>query len=232
MKKPFRSQNKDNIYTTKYIDSDSYIIRFRITTVPPSVIYMGKRLHLVPFVEKVRRCQKCQRFGHVARICRTSDKNAVCQRCGKLVSSHSCNNNVNEACTAEKPSCINCVRHKLPDSAAEHEASSNSCPIFQKQRKLKKIMAYHNVSYSEASSMLESNNYQQPSESHTSLFPPYRVPLPTLEEYIPYALPKSYADAVVRDRNSNFSSIPTVKERGFPISDPQNTINNRLKAMP
>ncbi|XP_029669930.1 uncharacterized protein LOC115239511 isoform X2 [Formica exsecta] len=71
LRKPVRTLNKDNTSSTKFVDSDSYIIRFRTTTVPPSVIYMGKRLHLIPFIEKVRRCQRCQRFGHVAKICRT-----------------------------------------------------------------------------------------------------------------------------------------------------------------
>ncbi|XP_070158964.1 uncharacterized protein [Polyergus mexicanus] len=223
LKKPIRTRDSKNISSTKYTESDTYVVRFRTLSVPPSVIYMGKRCYLTPFIEKVRRCQRCQRFGHVARFCRASDRNAVCQRCGKLVSSHDSSNNVNEPCSAESPSCINCKRHKLPDNETVHEASSNSCPIFQKQRRIKKLMAFHGISQSEAMSMLERADpqSQQAGDNYTRSHP-----LPTLGEFLPYALPKSYAEAVSRNNHaSHFNlSIPSseVSVKRFPsIVKPQ-----------
>lgn len=118
LKRNVRIKLDDNSFTTKYIDSNSYIVRFKSCFSPPSfVIYMGKRLVLEPF--KRLECQKCQRFGYISRICRSSDSNFVCVRCGKNLYTHDA-----EKCIIDKPSCINCKRNKLLD--LEHEASSTS----------------------------------------------------------------------------------------------------------
>lgn len=121
LKKPVRqkSNNNNNNMVTKYVDSESYIVRFRASIVPPSVIYMGKRLVLRPYIQRVRRCDRCHRYGHIAKICRTTDSNAICVRCGKYSSTH--NGDDKSKCTSDKPSCINCIRHKLKDS--EHGLS-------------------------------------------------------------------------------------------------------------
>lgn len=205
LKRSIRSRNIDNTYTVKYIDSDSYLIRFRATQVPPSVIYMGKRLALIPYVQKVIRCLKCQRFGHLTKICRTPDAKAVCKRCGELSNTHK-----NGICQADSPSCINCRRNKLNDLG--HEASDNSCPIFIKQKQIKKTMAYYNISQAEAETLINASPSEVPLEWSR---PPRGVPLSTLRDFLPHNLmlnkqpfSKTYADAIRSPSSTNSSTQP------------------------
>jgi len=172
---------------TKYVDFDSYIVRFRTSIVPPSVIYMGKRLTLRPYIQKVRRCDKCQRFGHIAKICRTTDINAICVRCGKHSSSH--NGDDKSKYTSDKPSCINCLRHKLKDG--EHEASWFKCPIFLQQKEIKRIMAYRGASFSEAVNIMHNSADKLDNCSVNS----FAAPLPTLFDFLPSNLASPYKNS-------------------------------------
>lgn len=46
------STNDYNAANVKYVDSNVYIAHFRTNTVPPSLIYMGKRIVLEPFIQR------------------------------------------------------------------------------------------------------------------------------------------------------------------------------------
>lgn len=72
-------------------------------------------------------------------------------------------------------------------------------------------MAYHNVSHLEAITMLDNANIQH--QSYSSLFPSNRVPLPTLGEYIPYALPKSYAEAVTIEGQTPLTLLQRLRRK-------------------
>lgn len=178
-----RSKNNDNGNNIEFTYTDNYVVRFRSAVIPPSVIYMGKRLALEPFIQSVKRCQKCQRFGHVSKICRSAEGSDICARCGMKSSSHQAG-----ICTASAPSCINCKRANLVD--LEHEASSPSCPIFIKQKSIKKTMATHDISHAEAMRLIDGR--AAPNSPATWFRPPHGIPLPTLNEFFPQTLTYNY----------------------------------------
>lgn len=97
---------------------------------------MSKCLVLELFIQRARRCQKCQRFGHISRICCFPDSNFVCVRCEKNLFTHA------EKCIIDKPNCINCKRNKL----LALEASSTYSVLFSSsKRKFKK--SWHIITF-------------------------------------------------------------------------------------
>jgi hypothetical protein len=88
-------------------------------------------ISLEDFIE-VRRCFKCQDYGHIARNC--TSKLTYCPHCAGQHDSKTCPNLDKQA------KCINCSRHnkirplaKNPYST-DHKAYSNSCPILIKYK--------------------------------------------------------------------------------------------------
>lgn len=153
LKKKIQVTNNNNVFSFQYVDSNLYIARFRSISIPPFVFYMGKRIYLIPYIEKVLRCQ---RFGHISKLYRTSVKNAICNRCGKLTNDKTHNT---EVCKLETPFCINCKRLELTN--LDHEASSNSCPAFIRQKK-KKNKKYYRLSERSPPGSLYPEQFQLP----------------------------------------------------------------------
>ena len=88
------------------------VISFPKGTSPTEVriVYMIRATR--PYVEKVRRCDKCQRIGHLGKHCRGKP------RCGKCGASHP-----TEACKSVTVKCANC--------GGGHMAGSGLCPKLQ-----------------------------------------------------------------------------------------------------
>ena len=71
----------------------------------------------------VRRCNKCQHFGHWFNEC---DKQVACSICSESHESKSCPNYKNNAFVNHK--CINCSRNGL--LPFNHKADSSTCPVY------------------------------------------------------------------------------------------------------
>ena len=92
----------------------------------------------------IKRCNRCQDFGHYAKECSGS----VC--CGICASSEheslACQHSIN----AQEDGllcCINCKKAGLNDVMKTHQANSIKCPTYlAKQEKLKKSISYYNPS--------------------------------------------------------------------------------------
>ena len=77
--------------------------------------------------------------GHSTNICRSKS------RCGSCLGNHP-----SDACDQNNPTrCIHCE--------GPHTTFSTNCPSYQKEKKIKKIMAYDNVSYIHAKKMVTEN---------------------------------------------------------------------------
>ncbi|XP_054259232.1 golgin subfamily A member 6-like protein 22 [Macrosteles quadrilineatus] len=72
----------------------------------------------------VARCFKCQKFGHVAKHCKS--ETPACSHCAGEHDYKDCPNKGKK----EKVRCINCVRDKKENS--KHEARSRKCPAYEK----------------------------------------------------------------------------------------------------
>ena len=77
----------------------------------------------------VKRCNKCQQFGHYMDQCPSPDVTV----CGKCSSHHHCTND----CDSNQIECINCVRNGQT-SNTDHPTSSRHCPVLCHQQDIAK----------------------------------------------------------------------------------------------
>ena len=70
----------------------------------------------------VKRCYKCQNFGHHSRECNETE-----DTCAKCSGNHATN-----TCMSSNKKCINCVRHG--SDSLNHHAFDTKCPIMMKQQ--------------------------------------------------------------------------------------------------
>ena len=93
-------------------------------------------LNVKPFIESVKQCFKCLKFGHIQRACRTSEKKCFI-----------CTKPFHGRCT-ENPSCVNCK--------GEHLSVARECPIYQREAAIKKNngIQKHNI-------QISNKNYQE-----------------------------------------------------------------------
>ena len=161
IKKPARKKDtneivyeeKDGKKFPKLEDTDLFKFRCRTTEVPDKAVFWGVIVEINPFIDKPRRCNHCQRFGHIEKFCKNKSKEKICGRCSQLGHDH-------KTCKEKTAKCINCVRNNIKEDY--HEVFSKDCPVFMLQKEIKTVMAYHNVSQKEATEILEKNNGSNP----------------------------------------------------------------------
>lgn len=137
----------------RLVDSHLFKIRCKTTKVPSRAVFCGVIVDVTPFVDRPRRCNHCQRFGHIARFCKSSKKPVICGKCAQ--SGHD-----SPSCVSDKPECINCKRNGLEDTA--HAVFDRRCPILITNQKIKEVIAYHNVDNKKAKEILETNGGRNP----------------------------------------------------------------------
>lgn len=113
--------------------SESVQIVFGTETIPEHVIIGYTRYRVYNYVETPRQCKKCQRFGHVSEVCKSSLR---CSRCG---GSHD-----RTGCSAEKVCCPNCSK--------KHESTSAQCSARRDQKAIFKLKSANNTDYKSAKS--------------------------------------------------------------------------------
>lgn len=102
-----------------------------------------KSLLELPYIYKVWRCTAC----HSNKSCKSiAPERRICERCTR---NHDRVNSI-----SPEISCANCVRTRIPTS--EHMASDKNCPVFNRQKRINKIIPYHGVSPKEAADNLDS----------------------------------------------------------------------------
>ena len=74
----------------------------------------------------IKRCNKCQHFGHYSKDCQSQENH--CAKCGE---DHATN-----TCTSSNQKCINCVRSGT--GTQDHSAFDINCPSMLKQQELLK----------------------------------------------------------------------------------------------
>lgn len=97
-------------------------------------LYNGvTKIKVRPYIEPVRQCFKCLRYGHLKDTCK---RYKVCNNCGRAFHGE---------CT-EVTKCVNC--------GDRHKTINKSCLVFQKSVEIKKVMAEKNVSGFEAARLV------------------------------------------------------------------------------
>ncbi|KAE8742710.1 hypothetical protein FOCC_FOCC011742 [Frankliniella occidentalis] len=123
--------------------SGAWRLTFEGQTLPKYIYLEGLRIKVEPYVPPVKRCTKCQLFGHISKDCRGK------ARCGKCGNSH-----MDEECPEEKIFCIYC---KTEDHSAEDR---EKCNRWAKEKQVKKHMAEKNLSYAKALQIQKQTNKQ------------------------------------------------------------------------
>ena len=89
-----------------------------------------------PYVRRTMQGFNCYRFGHMAKYCRNKE---VCSICGELHPDE-------VKCTQSTPRCAN--------GKGPHKSIDSICSVFEKNKLLCEKMAYVNLSFSEARSLI------------------------------------------------------------------------------
>lgn len=117
--------------TNTRINTNSVRIMFRASKLPNEIIAYHTKIHVSPFVGRVKQCNKCCRYGHYAEQCKSKVKK--CCRCGQ----------------EDHPDKVACVQ-KCLYCKKEHDSTSSACEEKQRQKNIKYLMAKNNISYFEA----------------------------------------------------------------------------------
>ena len=140
------NQIKDNITGAKVLearrlkttrngekcDSLSVMIKFDEPKMP-SKVHIGYMSYEVrPYIPPPLRCFKCQKYGHVAAICRGK------QRCGRCAGEHE----YGKCKEGTKLKCCNC--------GGEHTSAYRGCEISKKVAEVQRVKISQGISYAEA----------------------------------------------------------------------------------
>lgn len=114
----------------KWVDCETIRMCFQSSTLPSYINGYGCRFKVEPYTFPVTQCSGCWKYGHIIRFCPT--KKILCPKCG--------NDHVN--CETTNYSCLNC--------RGNHMALDKSCPVFAKEKEIRRIMSTEHCSYRKA----------------------------------------------------------------------------------
>ncbi|CAG9857383.1 unnamed protein product [Phyllotreta striolata] len=121
-----------NQQTVEYVPSETELITFEGKNIPNTVSINYYESRVKVYVGPVLQCFNCLRYGHSSKQCRSHIR---CSRCGEE----------HEATNCQKD--IKCIFCKLEHLATDRK----QCAEFERQKQIKEIMCYENLSYYEAS---------------------------------------------------------------------------------
>lgn len=113
----------------QWVDSSAIRTCFKGTSLPPYLTVYGCQFKVEPYVFPVTQCSTCWKFGHMKRFCPHKIK---CPKCG----------GEHENCDTSKFHCLNCK--------GEHLAIDKKCPMYLKEKNIRKIMSVNSWTYKKA----------------------------------------------------------------------------------
>uniref|UniRef100_A0AAR5PUQ2 Pre-C2HC domain-containing protein n=1 Tax=Dendroctonus ponderosae TaxID=77166 RepID=A0AAR5PUQ2_DENPD len=131
------SQNK-NIAT--YEPTGTILITFKGIILPKSIDFYRLKKNVLPYVAPVTQCFNCLLYGHTQKLCKNKKKK--CFNCGEE-DTHSNTTNEQSITYSCMTKCIHC-------KSREHRSSSKTCPEFNRQRDIKRLIAYENITFFDA----------------------------------------------------------------------------------
>ena len=113
-------------------DSLSVLITFDEKSLPEKILIGYMCYYVRPYVPPPLRCFKCQRFGHVAAVCKGK------QRCGRCGGDH------------EYGKCEEGAKLKCCNCGGEHSSAYRGCEVSKKAEEVQRVRVTQGVSYAEA----------------------------------------------------------------------------------
>ncbi|XP_024870002.1 uncharacterized protein LOC112453444 [Temnothorax curvispinosus] len=119
---------------TTYCSTDNIIITFKDSNIRNLAIFAsGIGLRVRPFVQQVRQCFNCYKFGHTKLNCKSETRCIVC------------GDKAHGQC--DETRCCNC--------GGAHRSTYRKCPAFEKNRNINVVMAQRNISFHSARRIVE-----------------------------------------------------------------------------
>jgi len=112
-------------------DSLSVMLTFEGETLPDKVLVGFMSYSVKLYIPPPLRCYKCQRFGHIAAVCKGK------KRCSKCGGEHDY-----DECDKVRNQCCNC--------GGEHSAAYQGCEFSKRAKEVQRIKVTEGISYSEA----------------------------------------------------------------------------------
>jgi len=131
----FKDKNKDNELRV----SSSIKMEFVSSLLPEFISIWNVRSRVRPYINRVRKCFNCLRWGHSSVFCRGRSN---CSKCGDVHDS--------ENCQGDSFHC--------PDCGQIHSPFNFNCPVFLKYQLINQVMAFCNTSQYNAKRLIKSKN--------------------------------------------------------------------------
>lgn len=143
------------------IQTDTYILTFELNKLPPIIIYGEFHREIVEeYKHKPQQCYKCQKFGHVAKYCRSEAD--TCSRCGLQGHvQHDCRNAIK---------CYHCNK--------DHYSNSKDCDKYKCEEQILSIQMKEKIPRGDAVEITMSHNpqyerlYENNTRQRASRLPP------------------------------------------------------------
>ncbi|KAJ2945186.1 hypothetical protein O0L34_g9255 [Tuta absoluta] len=134
----------------KWVPCETIRVCFLSAVLPTYVYAYGCRFKVWRNVFPVTQCRGCWKFGHFFKYCPL--KKMLCPKCG----------GEHDNCTKINIKCLNCK--------GNHLVLDKSCPIFQKEKAIKEIMSYENITYKCAYELYRQNYNPTPEPNETQQY--------------------------------------------------------------
>ncbi|XP_035998476.1 uncharacterized protein LOC118564421 [Fundulus heteroclitus] len=122
------------------VNSLSVLLEFQDSVLPERVKIGCMSYFVRPYVPPPLRCYKCQRYGHVAAVCKGKQR---CPRCGGEHRYEECKGD-------EQMKCCNC--------GGQHSVTYAGCEVRKKAVEVQKVKMGSNISYAEAVKRVQGQN--------------------------------------------------------------------------
>lgn len=116
----------------KRVDSLSVLLEFQELVLPDRVKIGCMSFPVRPYIPPPLRCYRCQRYGHIAAVCRGKQR---CPKCGGEHRVEDCRDNV-------QGKCCNC--------GGQHRVTYGGCEARKRAVEIEQVKAVDNISYAEA----------------------------------------------------------------------------------
>lgn len=115
---------------TVYTPTETMIVTFAGQKLPKDIRIEYYHSRVSTYIPPVIQCSNCLRYGHFQTSCRSK------QRCANCAEEHE-----TQSCTVD-PACVYCGQG--------HQSTSRTCPEYERQKNIKRKMAFENIPYHEA----------------------------------------------------------------------------------
>uniref|UniRef100_A0A8D9BRC1 Uncharacterized protein n=1 Tax=Cacopsylla melanoneura TaxID=428564 RepID=A0A8D9BRC1_9HEMI len=166
---PFHQRNKIKVIAVRrfnrkvnneYVPTETIQLTFRTQELPEYVTLHYYRCKVEPFIPKVLQCQKCLRYGHSIRYCKSVKSR--CNMCGEEAhETQDCNK-------SPPPTCVHC---KGEHKSFTDNSKTSECPEYKKQVEIKKVMVLENKTFLEAKGTVGKKTYANTTTSTSTSNP-------------------------------------------------------------